>query len=217
MRYVAIPGTWGWRDRDDDRAWFREGSPFDREARRAGLYPLRPYPFLWTTRVNGIEWWRRWLAVVLPERWETGDHVDWQAGAHALRTYCEAEDFCADVMIAHSHGGQVLAYAVAAGWIRPQLIVTVSTPPRRDMRRLYVNARMGLDRHGGRWRHVYATGGDWWQRLGVSGDGGLNFGGVGPMPAAHENYPLDGAGHTRALNDAEFTRLHLVDRGYLTL
>lgn len=215
-RYVAVPGTWGWRDRDDPAAWFRAGSPFAAEVRVLGIAPLRAEPFLWTTRINGTEGWRRWFSWVIPASWERGDHLDWQAGAEALRYYCEA-DAAPDVVVAHSHGGQLVAYAIAAGYVTPRLLVTVSTPPRGDMQDVYEAARVALDARGGRWRHLHAATLDFWQRAGVGGDGRVNLRGVGAMPAgtAHDNYPVPGAGHTRVLNDAAFTRRWLVDTGRL--
>lgn len=217
--YIAVPGTWGWRDRDRPDAWFRAGSPFACEVAALGLVPLRADPFLWTTRVNGTEGWRRWFAWVIPASWERGDHLDWLACAEALRWYDEVNGHRAVVVIAHSHGGQGAAYAIARGWLRPRLFMTVSTPPRADMDDVYVAVRMELDRHGGRWRHVHAATLDFWQRAGVGGDGRITLGSVGAMPVgtAHDNYPVPGAGHTRVLHDPAFARRWLVDTGRLII
>lgn len=210
VRYVAVPGTWAWRDRDRADAWFNASSPFAAVLETINLAPLRPDAFLWTTRLNGTDGWRRWLRRWIPRDWENSDHLDWQQGAHALRWYCEVEGGNPDVLIAHSHGGQVAAYAIAAGWIRPRLLVTVSTPPRADMTPFYE-----LVARATTWRHVYATDGDLIQWGGNAGDGRFDMVRRGEMPEASLNVGVPGAGHATVLHDPRFVREFLVAPGVL--
>lgn len=204
--YVAVPGTWGWRDRDTPNAWFQASSPFAQQIAAGGYTPLRPWPFLWTTRINGSDGWRRWLTWVLPRSWETSDHLDWQAGGEALFSYCEAERW-PDCVIAHSHGGQVVAYACAQRGLKIPLLITVSTPVRSDLRLEYAKARLNV----GRWIHIFDTDADPMAWAGQFGDGSVSFSRL--MPEA-ENYGIKGVGHTGALNDPRVVQ-RLIGEGWL--
>lgn len=194
--YVAIPGTWGWQDRQDPAAWFQPTSAFAAAMRATGCVPLRPQPFVWTTRINGDAAWRRWLAPVLPRALERGDTKDWESAADNLVYYCEAAA-PPDVIIAHSHAGQILAYAAARHGLTVPLAITVSTPVRADMKREY----FALHRAAGAWRHLYDRRSDWIAWLGMIGDGALL--GDRAMPYASDNIALDGVSHTGLLNDPD--------------
>jgi hypothetical protein len=196
--YVAVPGTWGWRDKGKPDAWFQPTSEFAKAMARAGIVPLRERPFLWTTRINGTEWWRRWFSWIVPKGFETGDMLDWEAAAEALRWYCEAEG-TPDVVIAHSHAGQVATMAAADG-LKIPLLITVCTPVRADLSVVYERARANV----GTWRHLYAEGGDpiqWW---GSFGDGEVAA--TRLMRWAHENHGVPGTDHSRLLNDPRLIR-----------
>lgn len=165
----------------------------------AGFQPLRQVPFLWTTRVNGSDGWRRWFSWVIPREWERGDHLDWQAAAKSLTWYCEAE--CKpDAIIAHSHAGQVVAYACANEGLTVPLLITVSTPVRADMDVEYQATRKAV----GTWRHLYDPSTDPIQWAGGFGDGSIHP--TRLMRWAHENYAVDGAGHAGALHDPRFAQ-----------
>lgn len=193
--FVAVPGTWAWRDRDNPKAWFQPTSAFAATLATITIFPLRPRPFWWTTRVNGHDGWRRWLHWMIPRSWERGDHLDWQAAAEALTWYCEAEG-TPDILIAHSHGGQVAAYAAAWG-LKIPLLVTVSTPVRADMDDIYLAARPNI----GVWRHIYASDRDRMQWWGSAGDGALRV--ATRMERADANYGIPGAEHSRLLTDPQ--------------
>jgi len=197
--YVAVPGTWAWRDRHDPEAWFQPTSPFAATMRTLGYEPLRSRPFQWTTRINGNHAWRRWLALFIPCGWERGDQIDWQAAAPALVDYCEIGTG-PDVIIAHSHAGQVVAYAASEYGLRVPLVITVSTPPRDDMEGAYYTLTKST-----RWRHLYDGHRDLIGGLGMIGDGALF--GQRSMDYALENIKLEGVSHTGILNDP--SKLHL--------
>lgn len=206
-RYVAVPGTWAWRERDDPLAWFNDPeSAFARKMAALGVVPLRPRdPFLWTTRVNGHQFWRRWLAPFIPDRWERGDHVDWDVSGRQLRFYREvdAADDGSVAYVAHSHGGQVAAYAAARG-LRMRVLFTVATPVRADMAAVYEAARSRVDL----WVHLYdPTGADRTQIEGELGDGRVSI--MRTMPAAPNviNVAVRGMAHSRALVDPAMLRV----------
>lgn len=204
--YVAVPGTWAWRDRRDPTAWFQPTSAFASMMRTLGYEPLRSRPFQWTTRINGNEFWRRWLAPIVPCSWERGDTMDWEAAAPALVDYCE-KNAGPDVVIAHSHAGQVVAYAAAEYSLRVPRVITVSTPPREDMAAAYFSLARSTS-----WRHLYDGRRDLIGGLGMFGDGAL----FGPrtMNYALENVALEGVSHTGILNDP--AQLHLwAEKGWL--
>lgn len=193
--YVAVPGTWAWRERHEPDAWFQSTSAFAVAMREQGLTPLRPErPFMWTTRINGDGLWRRWLAPIIPRSWERGDTKDWESAAPALVDYCELGNG-PDVIIAHSHAGQVLALAAARYGLRCPLVVTVSTPVRDDLEREYFALRRAADT----WRHLYDSKADWIAVLGGAGDGHMGL--TRAMPQAHENVGVRGVSHTGVLTD----------------
>ena len=194
--YVAIPGTWGWADRHDPDAWFQTTSAFAAAMRALGYVPLRPTPFMWTTRINGDAAWRRLLAPILPKALESGDTKDWESAADNLVYYCEAATE-PDVIIAHSHAGQILAYAARRHGLTVPLAITVSTPVRNDMKAEY----FALHRAAGTWRHLYDARSDWIAWMGMFGDGSLL--GARSMPYAHENIELDGVHHSGILSDPD--------------
>ena len=189
--YVAIAGTWGWNDRDDPEAWFQPTSAFASVMRQLGYEPLRPKPFAWSTRINGDQAWRRLLAPVLPRALERSDLRDWEEAAENLGYYAAG----ADLVVAHSHGGQIVALAAAYHGFTVPRVVTVATPCRREQRNNYFRLHTSTSR----WTHLYDRRSDWIAWLGQFGDGAF----LGPrsMEFAHENIALDGIAHTGVLND----------------
>lgn len=160
--YVAVPGTWAFSNRRDPAAWWRPGSPFALYlAAAGGLVPARPAPFLWSTDLEGIPWppWRR----------RALDRNDWEAGGLALGWYLEHVAPADRVVIAHSHGAQVAAYAAAAG-CRIDRLITVAAPVRRDLDEVWRAALPNI----GAFLHVYVYG-DRWQIFGALGDGAARW------------------------------------------
>lgn len=153
MILVTISGTWGARKESN---WFNWDSDFWALARKKGLKSakvpikrgrLRPR---WDTRVDGI--------------W--GKNESWEAGAQCARSFINA--YCDEdtIIVAHSHGGQVAAIALAEGLPQVKRLVTVGTPVRADLEKTYQEARAGLVS----WHHLYSNQ-DWMQFLGSLFDG----------------------------------------------
>ena len=76
--------------------------------------------------------------------------------------YCKSDT----ILVAHSHGGQVAALALAEGLPQVKRLVTIGTPVREDMREVYKAARGGLVS----WHHFYSNS-DWMQLFGSLFDG----------------------------------------------
>ncbi|OGG46184.1 MAG: hypothetical protein A3F84_10400 [Candidatus Handelsmanbacteria bacterium RIFCSPLOWO2_12_FULL_64_10] len=184
---VLIAGTWG--DYQEE-SWWRPGSPFVREAVRHGVHLLDPGdPFRWSTRLDGL----------------MGGNAEWELSGEVLKWYCHAKAPGETVnLIAHSHGGQVAAYALARG-LKVGTLVTVATPVRRDMEDVYQRAclRNGLPRCVHRWVHIHTDRRDLWQWFGELGDGllGIRRG----MPAPAENVSEPGRDHGSLLDPALWT------------
>ncbi|MBI4251007.1 MAG: hypothetical protein HY618_00975 [Candidatus Tectomicrobia bacterium] len=182
MPTVLVAGTWGGFNAGD---WWRPGSPFAREAGRNGVRLLAPDdPFRWSTRLDGI----------------IGDNGEWELSGEVLKWYCHAKAPGEPVnLIAHSHGGQVAAYAAARG-LRVSTLITIATPVRRDMEPVYSRASGSIS---GRWVHIHTGRRDRWQWLGGLGDGLLGV--RREMPAPARNVLEPGRDHTSLLDPALWT------------
>ena len=137
-----------------------------------------PEPFRWTTKLDGI----------------LGENSEWARGGMALTWFCHKHSGGQRVnLIAHSHGGQVAAYALSVG-LRVNALITVATPVRRDMLQAWETGTKNLRR----WSHIHSDGADWWQWLGARLSGWL----IAPreMPAPAENIYEPGRGHSELLN-----------------
>ena len=164
--YIPIAGTWSRRYRTTG-VWYRRGSPFDTQLTALGYQRVeqdrdprtldRGY---WSGDVNGLLIQTLW--------WRQRKHRAWREGAAELRRLLHARrrEFAGGVtVVAHSHGGQVVAYALHTA--RPEVpisVVTVDMPIRRDMADVYEWAV----RWSARWTHLY-SGRGWasrWRWLG---------------------------------------------------
>ena len=201
--YVPIAGTWSRTRQDHAAAWYRRGSPVDAVLTRHGyqrveqdLDPTTPDRGFWSGTVNGLLVQRVW-------GWLRGRarHPAWQTGAETLRSFLRARlpEFGAAggvTLVAHSHGGQVLAYALAAlsestrAALGPIHVITVDMPVRRDMAETYARAAGGVDH----WVHLYSARG-WQNRFRWLG----NRFGDRQLAVADRNIELTG-GHSGVLN-----------------
>jgi hypothetical protein len=202
---LLVQGTHGYAGTDADaQQWWWPGdathpaSPWVREASRRGLTILGDpgAPFVWSTDLAGAKprWFRRSPAL-----------TTWKAAGEAVREYCWARSVRAVQLVAHSHGGQVAAYAAArrlAGF-RVSTFVTLATPVRRDMEPVYRAARAGCTW----WEHVHGGRRDSLQLLGSLFDGTL--GRMRAMPEACHNTELPDAGHHDVLDVAVWDRYDL--------
>lgn len=160
-----------------DQGWWRPGSPFAKELEVQGVQLLHPGdPFSWSTRLNGVQ----------------GDNDEWQAAGDALRWY--ARGFEAVSVVAHSHGGNVVAYAAAGGLVIDRL-VTVATPVRGDLAAQYAAIRKQVQTV---WIHLYSDESDWWQWMGSWFDGSWRL--RRRMKLADLNFKTPKVGHSGLLD-----------------
>jgi hypothetical protein len=182
---TAVSGTWSWRS-----AWWKDGSDFWAYMARYGIYPARPHgrTYKWSTDLgNSIWFWAR-------------RRSQWEAAGDALAYFLDHMPEEHRVVIAHSHGGQCVAYAAAQG-VKIRSLITVATPVRYDMQPIWAQARPNI----GTWWHVFDADVDhvaWW---GAFGDG--RIGNVRHFDIADRNIRLKGIDHSRPLNNPD--RFHL--------
>lgn len=188
---ALVGGTWG-------GDWLADGTPFRQyvEARDFTCIPFEG----WSGDVDGLPC----------EFGKNGKHSDWIAGGFALAYFLRGIPYSGRNVIAHSHGGQVIAYCALRTGTPIRNLVTVCTPVRSDMTPAY----HALQEVVGHWRHVSAAGWDFFQRAGELADG--HFGWQRKMPKAPnvDNVLIKGIGHSRLLNDPEFFA-HWEDDGLL--
>jgi len=147
-----------------------------------------PRSFVWTTDLEGVNVQRR--------------HRTWAVAGENLWIYTKNYTLPRDrvVVIAHSHGGQVLAYSARFG-ARFDVVITLATPIRKDMQDEYER----LSSRTGRWVHIYHDG-DWTQRFGSwSGLGSLLTTRRDVSLAAVENRHISGE-HSDLLTENEWTK-----------
>ena len=208
--YIPVAGTLSRREfRRDD--WYRTGSLFDRKMVEHGYTrvdqnhdPNVPDDGFWSGDVEGL------LLHGIFGFWRKKHHDWWEGGRELARflrkRYGELKDAKAVLLVAHSHGGQVVAYALQA--LKGQemnldnfCVITVDMPVRsgrllgiipRGMDKTYENAARVV---GCRWIHLYN--GVWakWRLLGSR---------FGPrkFEFAYWNREVDGS-HSGILNKRE--------------
>ncbi len=196
MHYIPIAGTRApWRGRHDRPDWYHRGSPFDQLMAEHGLLrveqdrdPTTPDRGYWSGDVGGLLLQRAWP-------WKDG-HAPWKQGARELIQFIFRRwtEFAGGVtLVAHSHGGQVVAYAVEALRYEqpmPLHIITVDMPVRRDMAPVYADACACS-----RWTHLYSERG-WRSRFRWLG----NRFGPRELKGATGNLEVTG-GHSGILSD----------------
>ena len=195
---LLVHGTWGRAN-----TWYRQGSLFTQGAIARGFQLFDPEPFLWSGRIGGLPEAQSLLDPENPD--ESGGRLEWVNEGRHLTYYCAALRPGLEVsIVAHSHGGQLAALAIARGGLKVHHLVTVATPVRKDMEEFYRAIPSTIT---GTWLHIY---GDWWkdwmQKLGELGDGHVGW--YRKMPYA-ANIHAKGANHSSTLQDngAWFERL----------
>lgn len=199
VRYITIAGTFGASHPED---WYTPTSRLSNFLREYNCEPLIANPlqrYMWSTALDGVE----------------GENDTWDASGRALahyitppllgKTLVEPAD---TYLIAHSHGGNVVAYACAEYGLQINGLITVGTPIRKDMYDVYKAASPNIKRH----LHLYAGWRDYWQAFGSLFDG--RFGLHREHPFANLNGKVPGGDHGSILRDPEFFHYWL-DRGWL--
>ena len=200
MLYIPIAGTRvPWRGRNaNPHDWYRRSSPFDHLVADHGLVrveqdrdPETPDRGYWSGDVGGL---------LLQRAWPWADaHAPWKQGARELVTFLArrwAEFGGGVTLVAHSHGGQVVAYAVEALRYEepvPVHVITVDMPVRRDMAPVYGEAQQAA----ATWTHLYSERG-WRSRFRWLG----NRFGPRELTGATRNLEVAG-GHSGILSDTK--------------
>lgn len=147
--YHTVGGTSHGIDNDlNDFMWWELGSKFTSYLKTQNLILHPASPFEWDGIVGGTPLDRKlnvWRA----------------AGAH-FKCQLLMSLFHESNVIAHSHGGNVVLCAAARG-ARIRNLITVSTPVRRDMEKIILQARGNIDN----WLHVYDSRTDYVAVLGT--------------------------------------------------
>jgi len=170
---VLIAGTHGYHD-----DWWRPGSSFVKQLNEERIRTADSSdPYTWCTKLDGV----------------LGGNEVWESAGHALRWYVRSKVGPYPVsIIAHSHGGQVAAYAAAQG-LQIERLITVATPVRGDMDGVYREATKNISW----WRHLHSDN-DLWQVFGGLMDG--RWGIHREMPHADENIMVEGIQHGKFLD-----------------
>jgi pimeloyl-ACP methyl ester carboxylesterase len=186
IQYITVPGTWGY-DGDDNKEWWYPGSLFSQYLGKLGFDQrlVCEEPYVWSSNVDGADWMRYFG--------KRPSHRDWTSAAKAFKYYIHDIPYEDRNIIAHSHGGQVVAYAALDTPIRN--LITVGTPVRSDMENVYKAARPSI----GYWAHVYSAKSDFYQVFGELFDGRLGI--FRKMPQADVNINIPSVGHSKILKD----------------
>jgi hypothetical protein len=201
MKTVLVSGTHDWRNDDTTTRWYMPGSAFVSFLRSNGIEPLfgrnhegEAVPFIWSTNLGGVGF-------------GDGDLLVWASAGWNLYWFCVPPQ-CPERavpgdqlnVITHSHGMQVALYAAALG-LKIHTLITVTGPPRKDMRDVTAKARPNI-KH---WLHIHSDNSDWWQVFGTLFDGKVGSG--RKHPSADVNVRVDDVGHSGLLrNPTQFAQ-----------
>jgi pimeloyl-ACP methyl ester carboxylesterase len=199
LHYITIAGTFGAKKNLD---WYLPNSNFSKFLDAQGCHQLETNPlkrYMWSTDIDGVD----------------ANNNTWDSAGRALAHYIAPpllgnslvapED---TYIIAHSHGGNVVAYACGKYGLKVSGLITVGTPIRKDLHEIYKAALPNISRH----LHIYAGWRDYWQILGALFDG--RFGLHRKHPFAHRNAKVAGGDHGSILRDEAFFPLWM-EKGWL--
>lgn len=181
MKFLPLAGTHSWTGKLSGE-WWQDGSEYLAFMATQGFVPYDPEdPFVWDTGLGGLPIFGT---------------TNWYAAGLNLRHY---NGFKGPIrIVAHSHGGQVAAYAAARG-LKIYSLVTIGTPVRADMYPIWTAARKNI-RY---WTHVYSDWSDKTQLLGSLFDGAFGIERrfiwtdvFGIRQGANKNLGLPGVGHS---------------------
>lgn len=192
---IPVQGTNSWTDIPLrravglDRLWWKPQSRFMQFLAARDVHHARPdWPFQWDTSLSGVFWTK-------------ADNRVWQDAGDKLRLWVlfhqvpyEQRNF-----IVHSHGGQVLLYAVAQG-LEVRNVLMIGVPVREDMSYAASYARPRIQY----WHSVYDPDDDT-QRQGSWFDGTVQLRRAWPMGDAAD--AIKGIGHSGVLYDPAFWRI----------
>lgn len=170
MKTIALEGTWASRH---EVSWADPSSPWMLNAMDEGVDFFDDI-FEWSTELDGV----------------IGRNSGWIAAAKDLKWHSHKYEPNEYVnLVAHSHGGNVAAYACADGMYVKNLI-TVGTPVRWDMRKVWKKAYQNIGSH----THLYGSKDYIWIFFGSFFDG--TFGLHRRFPKPTINYEIGGESHS---------------------
>lgn len=193
-RVLLVQGTHSY-GRSTELQWWQCGSPFCEFLKAEGFEIIGAppdEPYFWDTDLDGVGLFGR-----------ARRHASWIDAGDKLALYVRhlmraRRIRLADVnIIAHSHGLQPVAYACARFGLEINSLLSISSPPRADLRETYLAALPRIRR----WRHVYSDGGDRLQWLGTLFDGHRGIVRKINLPGVL-NVHVPRVAHSRLLNDA---------------
>lgn len=199
IHYIAVAGTFGAKKQED---WHLPQSDFSKFLLESGFDQLETNPlkrYMWSTALDGID----------------ANNTTWDAAGRALAHYIappllgeslvKPED---TYIIAHSHGGNVVAYACGKYGLKINGLITVGTPIRKDLYEVYQAAVPNISRH----LHLHAGWRDFWQIFGAFFDGRFGIHRKHPFATENRKVPKD---HGGILRDKRLFPLW-VERGWLS-
>jgi hypothetical protein len=197
VTYFPIGGTDSWDEDENNFQWWERGSEFNRHMATQGLVLHARTPFEWSTCLDGI-----------PTR---KNHVIWKGAAKHLICFLERVPLQERNIIAHSHAGNVVFYAMSYG-LKINNLVTVGTPVRSDMEAVILRGIGNCDY----WHHIYDSSTDLTSVLGALFDGKLRVRHHFDLADSQDN--VKGIGHSRILNDYKAIRLwNAEERGWASI
>lgn len=196
--FLPIAGTWAWRGSSAGQ-WYHPASPWSNFMVAHGFHTLTGPDgrgFVWSTDVNGQQFWRRWFG-------RKPHTTDWEAGGQNLLDWLvpplapdRRQPPTQTHLIAHSHGLQVVLFACAAG-LKVNNLISVGSPVREDLMAVGQLARRNISY----WQHFHSDCSDRWQWLGEIGDGRVGV--VRRHPLADLNHDLMSVGHSGILTNPD--------------
>lgn len=211
---LLVGGTWNGGTADARGQWWCPPSAFTNFLEANGVEILgRDRPFQWSGNIGGL--WK-WCA--------KRKHSDWRAAGANLYAYLcppitshyghhrDEEGYVPIAernIIALSHGGQVVAYALSGG-LKVHNLITIGTPVRDDMLSVWEKGTKNIT---GSWLHI--TEANWkrnlWAVLGTFFDGDHKWTYTFPFDKTH-NVVMEGIGHSKVVADPDFFKLWLEQR-----
>lgn len=185
-KLTIVEGTWG-------GDWAKPGSLFRQLLAAANIVVDEP-PFVWSMNAAGF-----------PRIFDHGKDSDWRAGGYGINLNMQHKPFDERIILAHSYGGNCVAHGLASPYAVPiKMLVTVGTPNRHDMDPVWEEAVKKI----GYWVHFHDPKAPLIERWAQVFDGKWDW----PWNAktgqkhAHHNVPIKGMGHTKVLDDPNFTK-----------
>lgn len=194
-RLIVVSGTWG-------AQWVQEGTPFRQMLARNDVELIQP-PFEWSEDVSGI-----------PSFFTGGKHSDWKAAGFAFGLFMERIPFEDRIVLAHSYGGNCVAFGLISAFAVPiRRLITIGTPYREDMEPVWRDARYQCGFHV----HVCDPKPPMIERFAQVFDGRFSLKAQSGHPTADLIVKIPKMKHSRVLDDPAFVRKWEIDENLLFL